>query len=48
MFWQICMSSFEEFYFKKLNLLPQKSLTLTKEVLKIRKLLNTKIISLKT
>jgi len=27
MFWDICMSSFDEFYLKKLRVLPQKSLT---------------------
>jgi hypothetical protein len=36
LYWEICMSSFKRFYDSKVTILPQKSLTLTQEVLKTR------------
>lgn len=47
MFWTIGMDSFEQFYEKKLKLNPQKSLTLTKDVLKTREILENRIQFLK-
>ena len=43
MFWEIGMSSFSTFMEKKIRLLPKKSLTLTKEVLKERERLENTI-----
>ena len=43
MFWDIGMSSFSTFMEKKIRLLPKKSLTLTKEVLKERERLENTI-----
>jgi len=47
MFWEIGMSSFDSYMNKKIMLLPRKSLTQTKEVLKERERLENTIIVLR-